>query len=105
VDRGRVDILPCEAVLALFGARWSGGRKLDAQQTGARWSHRRPPAEPSELLLTRADATPEASLKLPRRSAPSVMTAPLAVRLAASSGHLRPLYRPPLQLAVYPRAH
>jgi hypothetical protein len=91
VDRGRLEALPCELVLALFG-----GKKLDFPHASARWGSHRPPAEPTELTLARADAALALPLLMPERAEPRSLLDPLRRGLDASPGHLRPPYRPPL---------
>jgi hypothetical protein len=91
VDRGRLEALPCELVLALFG-----GKKLDFPHASARWGSHRPPAEPAELTLARADAALAPALPMPERTEPHSLLDPLRTGLGACPGHLRPPYRPPL---------
>jgi hypothetical protein len=91
VDRGRLEALPCELVLALFG-----GKKLDIPRGSARWGHHRPPAEPTEITLARADAALAAPLPMPERAEPRLQRAPAWMVLSASSGYLQAPYRPPL---------
>jgi len=91
VDRGRLDALPCDLVLALFG-----GEKLDLPHGSARWGNHRPPAEPLQLTLARADAALAQPLRMPGRVEPCALLAPLRTGLGGCPGHLRPPYRPPL---------
>jgi hypothetical protein len=91
VDRGRLEALRCELVLALFG-----GKKWDFPHASARWGNHRPPAEPTELTLTRADAALPRPLLIPERTESRTLLEPLRAGLDASPGHLRPPYRPPL---------
>lgn len=91
VDRGRLEALPCELVLALFG-----DKKLDFPHASARWGNHRPPAEPTELTLARADAALALPLLMPERAEPGSLLEPLRTGLGACPGHLRPPYRPPV---------
>lgn len=91
VDRGRLEALPCELVLALFG-----GKKLDVPHASARWGNRPPPAEPTELTLARADAALAPALLIPERTGPCSLLDPLPTGLDASPAYLRLPYRPPL---------
>ena len=91
VDRGRLEALPCELVLALFG-----GKQLDFPHAAARWGNHRPPAEPIQLTLARADAASAPPLLMPERAEPRSLLAPLRTGLGACPGHQRPPYRPPL---------
>ena len=91
LDRGRLEALPCELVLALFGSK-----KWDFPHASPRWANHRPPAEPTELTLARADAALPQPLLIPGQTESRTLLEPLRAGLDASPGHLRPPYRPPL---------
>lgn len=100
VDRGRLDALPCELVLALFGDKnldlpHASARSLRLLPA-ARWAGHRPPVEPTELTLARADAALAPPLLMPERAEPGSLLDPSCRGLGACPGHLRPPYRPPV---------
>jgi len=95
VDQGRLDILPCEVVAALFGWKLAG---LQLEE-GAAWLGDSQPAPPRIAPRDSAPAVLAASLPVVARAEPSLLPALPHMGLEGSRGHRSRLYRPPLPLS------
>jgi hypothetical protein len=93
VDGGRLEELPCEALLLMTSWR------LDAPELGSKAAlHDPEPHQPQSFQHYRAryDGACDFSVGLPGRGEPLVMDAPLRDGLRARSGHELGVYRPPV---------
>jgi len=95
VDQGRLDILPCEVVAALFGWKLAG---LQLEE-GAAWLGDPHPAPPPIAQGERAPAVLAAALPVLARAESSLLTALPHAGLEGSRGYRARLYRPPLPLS------
>ena len=93
VDGGRLEELPCEALLLMTGWR------LDAPELGSKAAlHDSEPHQPPSFHHYRAryDGACDFSVGFPARGEPLVVDAPLRRGLGARPGHELGVYRPPV---------
>jgi len=96
LDRARFEALPFEALPCEFLLTLFGGKGLNLPHAAAQIGDRKAPAEPVDLTLSRADAARGVALLLPADAPAQLLEPALAAGLAATPGHGRPVYRPPL---------
>jgi hypothetical protein len=92
VDRGKLEAMPCDALLL----RWLGsGYELDSDGPAA--GDALPPHAPDlGLERSRPEGVLEMVVALPERAAPQSLPESPFAGLPPRSGHESPLYRPPL---------
>lgn len=95
VDRGRLEELPCEALISFVGWR------LGTHEAGpglATWRDH-DPTQPVQLQLDRSrpDAAVALTLAFPERGAPLSIPPPREDGLGSSPGHRLAIYRPPVR--------
>ena len=96
VDGGRLEELPCEALLLMAGWR------LDAPELGNKAAvHDPEPQQPQSFHHYRAryDGACDFSVAFPSRLEPLALSAPLRRGLGARRGHELGVYRPPVARA------
>jgi hypothetical protein len=95
VDRGKLQELPCDALL-----RWVGSGLEPSDSDGpAAIARDTTPPHPPELRLDRSRPAVVLDLSgaLPERAAPQSMAEPPFTGLPPRQGHRSPVYRPPLR--------
>jgi len=94
VDRGRLEELPCEALISFVG--WHLGTH-EAGPGMATWRDH-DPSQPVQVQLDRSrpDAAVGWALAFPERGEPLWLPSPLRTGLDSSPGHRLAIYRPPV---------
>jgi hypothetical protein len=93
VDGGRLEVLPCEALLLMAGWR------PDAPEFGHKAALHDPEPhqrQPAQLTRDRDEGACSYRMAFPARVEPAVINAPLAQGLMSQRGHRPGVYRPPV---------
>lgn len=95
IDQGRLDVLPCEVVVALFGWKLADLQLEEAALSSAERQPVPPSTAPHERSIAVLAVSPSALL----RDEPGCLSELRQVGLDDSRGHRARLYRPPLELS------
>lgn len=96
-DGGRMDELPCEALILMAG--WRPGAPEYDRNTAAFDDAEAPAPQQFQLTRSRYEGACDFSVVFPSRGEPVLSCEPIDDGLAAQPGHLRGVYRPPVARA------